>query len=191
MTKCSIPHCDYNTFARGFCSRHYQAERKYGDPLVVRQKQHHGLTLSERFWLYVRKKDGCWEWLSYKDNNGYGRINYGGKPFLAHRLSYMLKYGDIPAGKVVCHRCDNPGCTNPDHLFLGTQADNVEDMHAKGRATKRGLKGSAHHQARISEDDVRAIRGSGMSGAELAEKYGMSRTNIYDILNGKTWRHVK
>lgn len=191
MTKCSIPHCDYDTFARGFCSRHYQANRKYGDPLVVRQKQHHGLTLSERFWLYVKKNDDCWQWLSYKDNNGYGRINYGGKPFLAHRLSYMLKFGDIPDGRVVCHRCDNPECTNPEHLFLGTQADNVTDMHNKGRANKRGLKGSAHNQARLTEGDVRAIRGSELSCAELADKFKMSRTNIYDILNGKTWRHVK
>lgn len=189
--KCTIGHCNREAVARGFCTNHYYAFRKHGDPLKLVQKQHHGLTLTERFWQYVNKQDGCWNWLSYKDPNGYGRINYDGKPYLAHRLSYQINCGEIPVGKVICHRCDNPSCVNPEHLFLGEQADNVADMHNKGRARKRGQLGTEHHASKLSEKDIPAIRASTSSVAALAEEYGVSRPTIHAIRVGKTWRHVK
>ena len=188
--KCKIDHCSYEVFAKGLCSRHYQAQRKYGDPLKVVQKQHHGLTLKDRFFRYVRQTDGCWEWLSYIDPQGYGRLNYKGRPMLASRISYLIHFGEIPEGQGVCHKCDNPSCTNPDHLFLGTQADNVADMHSKGRGRKRGMKGTEHHHSKLTDDDVRAIRQSAESDSSLAKQYSVSRPTIYAIKRGLTWKHV-
>lgn len=191
MKKCSIDHCGRNSVARGYCTNHYYAFRKYGDARKIVLKQHHGLTLKERFFRYVKQTDGCWEWLSYVDPNGYGRLNYNGKPMLASRISYLLHFGEIPAGMAVCHKCDKPSCTNPDHLFLGTQADNVADMHAKGRDRKRGLKGSLHHQAKLNDQAVREIRANSDSDAVIAKRYGVSSPTIHAIRVGKTWRHVK
>lgn len=189
--KCSLPYCDKPVFARGYCASHYYAFRKYGDPEAVKQKQHHGLTLVERFNLYVVKHEGaCWDWESFKDPNGYGRLNVNGRPQLAHRISYQIHFGTIPKGKAVCHKCDNPTCTNPDHLFLGTQADNVADMHWKNRARKRGMKGTEHHMAKMSEDTVRAIRSSDASDSQLAEQYKVSRATIHSIRTRRSWKHI-
>ena len=91
------------------------------------------------FWHRVDKTGSCWEWLGGKDRDGYGRYNLTKSQTLptkwwgVHRLSYTLSKGPIPKGMVVCHTCDNPGCCNPDHLFVGTQLDNIKDMDAKGR----------------------------------------------------------
>jgi hypothetical protein len=191
MTKCSIDHCGRNAVARGYCNNHYYALRKHGDPTKVVQKQYHGLTLEERFWRYVKKEDGCWRWLSYVDPLGYGRLNYKGKPMLASRISYLIHFGEVPDGMAVCHKCDNPSCTNPDHLFLGTQADNVADMQNKGRARKRGKPGTEHHHAKMTDQSVREIRANGASDSENSVKYGVSRATIHAIRVGKTWRHVK
>lgn len=190
--KCTIAHCEKDVFARGFCTHHYYANRKYGDPHKIVQKQHHGLTLSERFFRYVKKTDGCWRWLSYTDPQGYGRINYGGKPMLASRVSYLVHFGEIPEGMMVCHKCDNPSCVNPDHLFIGTQADNVADMERKGRARKVAVSGPDHHNAKLNEDAVREIRNSnGVSDIELGKRFNVSASSIYAVRTGKTWRHIK
>ena len=188
--ECSIAHCGRKVAAKGFCANHYRAMRLYGDPLGLKQKQHHGKTLKERFDLYVKRSEGCWPWLGYKDSNGYGRLNVNGIPQLASRVSYLLHYGDVPKGKSVCHKCDNPICVNPDHLFIGTQADNVADMHSKGRARKRAVSGEAHGNAILTEDDVRQILRSPLSVPELAVKFNMSRTTIYGVRKRKSWKHV-
>lgn len=189
--KCKVGHCSKDAIAKGFCVNHYYAFRKYGDPLKVTLKQHHGLTLQERFDLYAQKGEGCWRWLSYIDPQGYGRLHYNRKPMLANRLSYLLHFGEIPEGKMVCHKCDNPSCVNPDHLFLGSQSDNMADMYTKGRERKRGKKGTTHPQAKLTDDAVRAIRASKSSDAELAKSHGVSRPTIHSIRVGKTWQHVK
>jgi hypothetical protein len=88
----------------------------------------------ERFWNKVERGDGCWEWRGAKSRFGYGRFIVGRNNRLAHRVAWAATRGEIPVGMNVCHRCDNPSCVNPDHLFLGTQRDNVRDMHEKGRA---------------------------------------------------------
>ena len=189
--KCSIDHCDHEAVARGYCTNHYYAFRKHGDPQKVVQKQYHGLTLTERFWRYVKKEEGCWQWLSYIDPVGYGRLNYKGRPMLASRISYLLHFGEIPDGMAVCHKCDNPSCTNPDHLFLGTQADNIADMEKKGRARKRGKPGIDHHNSKMNDEAVKDIRSNGASDADNAKKYSVSRATIHSIRVGKTWVHVK
>lgn len=188
--KCSIDHCDGKAVAKGFCTKHYRANKLYGDPLKIVQKQVHGVSLRERFETYVKKADGCWKWLGYCDQNGYGRLNVKGRPQLASRISFLLYRGDIPDGKYVCHKCDTPSCTNPDHLFLGTQADNVADMHKKGRDRKRGVPGSEHHASKLNDDAVRYIRISGESDSQLSVRFGVSRATVHAVKKGKTWTHV-
>lgn len=187
---CSVSHCPRPAVARTFCVKHYRAYRKYGDPTFVRQKQYHGLTVEQRFWRYVGKQRDCWEWAGYKDPNGYGRLNVDGIPQLASRVSYLIAFGDVPAGKVVCHKCDNPGCVKPDHLFIGTQSDNVVDMHRKGRARKRGLIGTNHSAAKLNDDAAMAIWQSDEPVAVLAQRFGVSRATVHSVRVGKTWRHV-
>ena len=91
---------------------------------------------NDPFWRLINNthiQDGCWEWQGYRNPLGYGRMRKDGKKHLAHRISYTLFVGEIPEGKMLCHKCDNPSCVNPDHLFVGTNQDNVSDCIAKGR----------------------------------------------------------
>lgn len=188
--KCSISHCEKNVQARGWCANHYRAWKVYGDPTGGVQKQHHGMSVRERFFIYTKKTDGCWPWLGGTDVNGYGKMSVDQKPQLASRVSYMLHFGDVPAGLGVLHKCDTPLCVNPDHLFLGTQADNVADMHTKGRANKRGLKGEEHHAAKVTPEIVRTIRASTDTERDLAKRFGISNTTVHDIRKRRSWAHV-
>ena len=107
----------------------------------------------DKLWERVRKcESGCWEWSGCK-RNGYGSLTYEGKTWVAHRLAYTLTYGPIPNRLLVCHKCDNPGCVRPEHLFLGTQLDNMTDMVAKGRHRSGKRKqqcGKTSHQKTVA-----------------------------------------
>jgi hypothetical protein len=188
---CSIPGCNRPIFARGWCSRHYMAHRKYGDPTKVLQKQHHGLTLEERLELYTKKTDGCWLWIGYRDPNGYGRLHLKGTPQLAHRLAYAVRYGSIPDDRQACHKCDNPQCVNPEHIFLGSQADNNHDKIRKGRARQGHALGEEHGIAKLTEAQVREIRSNGKSDPENGRLFGVSSATVFAIRHRKTWRHIK
>jgi len=149
-------------------------------------------TLEERFWSHVDVKgdDDCWEWKA-KKVEGYGQIRLGSASSgseLAHRVSYQLAYGPIPPGKIVCHRCDNRGCVNPAHLFLGSYGDNSRDMVEKNRS----MKGERHWNAKLTEAQVIAIRAEFIPGStdQLAEKYGVDRNTIEEIINHRRWIHV-
>lgn len=130
---------------------------------------------------------GCWEWTASKTSSGYGKIFVVGKLRAAHRVSYEMRHGAIPNGMRVLHRCDNPACINPDHLFLGSDADNVADMISKGRQQK----GSRHYKAKLSENDVRAIRSAkNETPNNLAKQFGVTAATISFIRSGKIWKHV-
>lgn len=139
----------------------------------------------------------CWDWSGNKDTNGYGRLYRDPRqsPFYAHRLSYQIYRGAIPSGMEVCHSCDNPSCTNPHHLFLGTHKDNVHDMIKKGRARGKGLSGEANPSAILTWEKVNKIRAEysgrykgGMTLKKLAEKYDVHFSTIGLIIQGKIWR---
>lgn len=139
---------------------------------------------------------GCFLWDRFADRSGYGRVTaiWTGEHF-AHRVSWELAYGPVPRGMKVLHRCDVPSCVNPGHLFLGTQAENVADMVAKGRArppTPR--RGSANACARLDEGYVWAIREMLrlrlFTQRAIAADYGVSPMTISRIANNQTWSHV-
>lgn len=156
-------------------------------------------TLAERFWPKVRKHrhpDKCWSWRASTHKDGYGWIKIAGRMDLAHRASWMVNFGAIPRGLYVLHKCDNPVCTNPKHLFLGTQIDNMKDMSAKGRRIGRPTSGKGERAggAKLTEKQVLAIRSryamGGVSQCALAKRYGLTPSPIGQIINRITWRHI-
>lgn len=130
---------------------------------------------------------GCWLWQGDK-RNGYGSVWRGGVRCYAHRVAYELTHGPIPAEMHVCHRCDRPACVNPDHLFVGSQADNIRDMWSKGRGSRPPLHhGASHPQAKLSDADVVAVRArcaAGETQTKVAADYGVSQTAVSAICRG-------
>ena len=133
----------------------------------------------------------CMEWPHSKNNGGYGRAWLNGKTIGAHRLAFILAHGPIPKGLLVCHRCDNPPCCNPDHLFVGTPQDNNDDMIRKGRDNRKMPAGhnvgSRNPAAKLSKRDVEIIRGDRRGSVELAKIYGVHRNTIYNVRSGANW----
>ncbi len=129
---------------------------------------------------------GCWIWQLALGRGGYGKISVKGKTLQAHRASWIAKHGNIPDLLVVCHKCDEPSCVNPDHLFLGTRKENSEDMVSKNRSSK----GEGVGNSKLMECQIAIIRESHGSNLELAEKFGVCKNTIRSIRRGLTWRHV-
>jgi len=138
------------------------------------------------FWNKIKKTESCWIWIAHTVK-GYGQFSFGGKIFLAHRFMWELKFGPIPSGLCVCHRCDVPLCVNPDHLWLGTVIDNNRDSWNKNR---RNHKGERHPGHKLTWEDIRKIRSEYSMGKaiEFSKKYGVTRDHIYAIMSGKIWR---
>lgn len=145
----------------------------------------------EEFWALLDRAGDCWTWpRSTTRPGGYGRIMIRGRKVLTHHFAWELTSGAIPDGMRVLHRCDNPRCVRPDHLFLGTQADNVHDMWAKGRADHRGERNG---RARLTPDDVRQIRQLSREGVgyrPIARRFGVASPTVRDIVKGWHWAHV-
>ena len=135
-------------------------------------------------------ESGCWIWDTNISRDGYGKFWHEGKTKRAHRVSYEIHRGPIPKGMCVCHRCDTPRCVNPDHLFLGTHAENVADRDAKNRHRTNPAQGEDCPKAKLTEDDVLTIRGSDTPNYILADRYGVSRPNISNIKRNIIWRHI-
>lgn len=199
MATCAFPGCVGVVSAKGFCAAH-RRQQKLGKDLKPLQQQFHGLTEKERFerW-YSKAPNGCWLWLGStktrpdrpkKEWHGQWR-NAEARIELSNRAAWRLYVGPIPQGVQVLHRCDDPRCVNPDHLFLGTQADNVADMWDKGRGRPGTPRGTGHGNAKLTEDIVRRARLSGKPAGELAKRYGVSWATMDAALRRKTWVHVK
>lgn len=134
-------------------------------------------------------RDECWEWNGFKTQRGYGTYVVSGKPIAAHRMAYQHHHGVDPGEWLVCHACDNPGCVNPHHLFLGTDADNMADRDAKGRQAR----GERQHSAKLTDCAVRKIRNEYPQTpvSEFASEYDVAKQTIFAVLKRRTWKHVK
>lgn len=171
----------------------------------------------DRFWKRVAKgaPEACWPWTASRTRAGYGQLQarrYSSQPLTAHRVAWEVATGTAPGNLHVLHRCDNPACVNPEHLFLGTQRDNNEDRNRKqrtasgennGAVTKplqnpfvrdggSGLRREAHPMAKLTEEEVATIRRSYTGGRgqlkELGLRFRISSTHVLRIVRGKNWR---
>ncbi len=187
-----------------------------------------GVKLSEsdvkRFWSKVDKSGGegdCWEWMAGKSKSGYGKFSTVYKHWRANRVAWIIANKEVPNDNLyVCHKCDNPGCVNPAHLFLGLPKDNSADMAAKGRSLsgdrnpsrtrperlRRGdnhpvrlnpalvKRGSDSPNTHLTESDVTEIKrlwhNSRITSRQLAEKYSIGKSSVLRIIHGKTWAHL-
>lgn len=144
-----------------------------------------------RFWSKVDKTGHCWEWTSSKHNKGYGQLSVNGSTKTAHRMSWMIhNNSDIPSDMCVCHSCDNPSCVNPDHLFLGSHADNVNDKVSKNRHAV----GEKHGMSKLTDEDIRCIRIARsvdrLSCEKIALRYNVAYSVIERICRKQIWTHV-
>lgn len=145
------------------------------------------------FMEHVQKREsGCWEWVGAISRDGYGRVKHNHRGTPAHRFAYEQLVGPVAGGLLVCHRCDNPKCVRPEHLFLGTPAENSADMVLKGR--QKFKRGSAHANAKLNEQQVRVVLErlrAGETQISIANDYGVRHCTISLIALGKAWRHVQ
>lgn len=148
--------------------------------------------LADRFWAHVphRPDVGCWLWNDIRDKKRYRSLSYKNKSRPAHRLSWELHFGEIPNGLFVCHHCDTPLCVRPDHLFLGTNQENLQDAATKGRTAH----GERNSRAKLTEPQVREIRRQYAQSKDgmyaIARSFSVTASCVWNIVNRYTWRHV-
>lgn len=172
------------TSARGFVIRFCSK------PCMVAQQR--ATNLREYFNARVDRSsaDGCWPWTGTLNVTGYGNGHCNSKRFLSHRLGFELANGPIPDGMEVCHRCDNPRCVRPDHLFLGTHAENMADMSKKGRSARGERNGIAKLTANAARE-IRRLVSMGEMKIEIAKRFGVGESVVRSIAKRKRWAHVE
>jgi hypothetical protein len=163
-------------------------------------KKHRGpqvRPIIDRLTEKLDKSGDCWIWTGYRNDDGYGEMNVArGKKKKVHRVMWEQSFGPIPEGMCVCHRCDIPACCNPVHLFLGTHAENMQDMVRKGRKVTpvafilSKAKGERNAKAKLTAAAVRSIRNSSQTTKELAQSFGVSTASICNVISRRTWRHL-
>lgn len=188
-TTCTVEGCDNRSRRYTYCVKHASRYERYGDPLKLSHRK--GRTPMQRFREFVRvAPSGCHEWQGGKLTNGYGSFRYENKSWPAHRWLWVYTHGPIEPGLLVRHKCDNPKCTNLEHLELGTTAQNSSDMVER----KRSLFGERNNDAKLTEVQAREIKSlvSEHRGgyAQIAARYGVTPGAVSHIANGRTWKHL-
>lgn len=190
--------CGKPALARGMCSASYQRWRT-ATPTIERIP----FTPESRFWAKVNRNGpipthvpwlgNCWVWTAATTHWGYGKLRANKQWHAAHRRSYEMQNGPIPAGFLVLHRCDTPACVRPSHLRIGTARDNTQDMRSKGRAADIGAPGMSNSHAKLTDERVIAIRErfeAGESVGALAAEHCVHRATVSAIINGRRWKHL-
>jgi len=190
---CCIKECNLPVVALGLCNKHWRRNKKFGSPVAVSSHSgsFRGLSAKERFARSVVKTDGCWLWKASRDKDGYGifRGELAGVLFTrAHRFSYALHTGDLLVGMQALHTCDNPSCVNPEHLFSGSNADNMRDKIQKGRS--RVSVGEQNGHAILTERQVRRILKDPRPYAEIASEYNVAASTIGSVKQRRSWGHI-
>ena len=151
--------------------------------------------IERRFWSKVDKSGLCWLWTAFRHPKGYGsysfRVDARQETWATHRFAWNLLVGAIPEGMHVLHHCDNPPCVNPDHLYVGTNLDNVRDRVRRGRSAD--VQGENDGMAKLKDADVRRIWSlckQGVSQSRAARAHGIHKATVNDIMHRRTWRHI-
>lgn len=190
---CCIKGCEEKPIHLGLCVNHHRLNVKYGSPVAHKIAPWRWLRLSyaERFWLNVRKSEGCWNWQGSRDKDGYGVFRGEQNGILykkAHRFSYALNKGDVPALMQIMHSCDNPSCVNPEHLLLGTGAENQADKWAKGRGNVPF--GQEHRWSVLTEEQAKAILDDPRPYAVISSEYNVAPSTIGSLKQRVSWPHL-
>lgn len=152
------------------------------------------MSLTEYFWSHINigQPDECWEWQGRRKKlAGYGHFGLGDRFLRAHRVVLILSGENLKDSDVVLHTCDNRACCNPRHLKIGTQKENMQDMRRKGRGVDPPiLRGEDNNKAKLTTEDVLFIRGSSLSGVELASRFDIATSTVSAIKHRKNWKHV-
>lgn len=192
---CKIENCNKPHFSLGYCAMHEKRFRVHGKNITILNKF---ATFLDAYNFYIIKKDGCWDWKGSINNKGYGQLFSQNKTMFIHRFSYEHHYEKLKSNEIVCHKCDNPICSNPLHLFKGTQKDNIRDCINKKRFVKVDnkfkVKGEKVASSKLVANDVIKIKqllNKGCSNKEIAILYNVSDKNISSIKLGKTWKHIQ
>jgi hypothetical protein len=169
---------------RGVCSNHF----KNKIPTDKESLKKLELKIKENV---TKDKNGCLVWNGYKDKNGYGKTTIASRSVAVHRIVYAINYDDFDQSLLICHKCDNPACCKPSHLFMGTHKDNERDKIKKGR--RNNLNGSKHPFSKINEKMVNEIRSRYKSGAkltELSDEFNLTQGHVHKIVKGISWKHL-
>jgi hypothetical protein len=190
---CCVKGCDLKPQSLGLCVNHWRRTVKYGSPVAHKIAPWRWLQLSyeERFWLNVRKGDGCWLWHGAADKDGYGvfKGERDGVVYTkAHRYSFALHKGPIVTGLSVCHTCDVPACVNPAHLVVGNAAFNMADKMAKGRHVAKF--GAEQPRAILTEEQAKAILSDPRPHSQIAAEYGVHAQTISSLKTRVSWAHL-
>ena len=175
------------------CTHTHKKDRVIsGEPNPFYRHHFYIESIGARFWTKVNVcgVNECWEWKSFKDRDGYGRFKFDGE-ITAHRVSWKLYRGDIPDDMCVCHSCDNPSCVNPNHLFLGTTLDNIQDMVRKGRSPR--MRGIRNGMSKLQPNDVheiRRLRALKVPQKLVARMFKVSKGHVSEITRHIKWGHL-
>lgn len=225
MKICSIDNCISKHKGHGYCDKHYQRFKKYGDPLIsfpkkscavngcegkyygssycnkhyLRWKFHRDLnhvrcaryeSMQEAYEAQVIKSDDCWGWNGSIDDFGYGLLTLRRVKMRAHRFSYEYQIGPIPEGIFVCHKCDHPACTNPSHLFLGTNQENIHDCVKKDRHAR----GERSGHSKITQEQavlIKTLLAQGSRMINIVHEHNFTYSTVSGIKSGRSWKHIE